>query len=109
VGRKAKNRRQSHGSAWHWKQTDCWYCTHPGTRKRLPLLDEHGQRIRGKDRREAADIALARAKLSVGAPFFREHQRARINRGLHLATAVALVRFAQEPVVVLRTEKPKRA
>jgi len=64
VGRKAKNRRQSHGSAWHWKQTDCWYCTHPGTRKRLPLLDEHGQRIRGKDRREAADIALARAKLS---------------------------------------------
>ncbi len=25
MGRKAKKRRQSHGSAWHWKQTDCWH------------------------------------------------------------------------------------
>ena len=28
--RKRKGR-QSHGSAWHWRQTDCWYCTLPGT------------------------------------------------------------------------------
>jgi len=27
MGRKRKQRRQPHGSAWHWKQTDCWYYT----------------------------------------------------------------------------------
>ena len=27
-----KTRRQSHGSAWHWKQTDSWYYTLPGTK-----------------------------------------------------------------------------
>ena len=30
MGRKRKQRRQPHGSAWHWKQTDCWYYTHAG-------------------------------------------------------------------------------
>lgn len=30
MGRKRKQRRQQHGSAWHWKQTDCWYYTMPG-------------------------------------------------------------------------------
>jgi hypothetical protein len=25
MGRKAKKRPQSHASAWHWEQTDCWY------------------------------------------------------------------------------------
>lgn len=64
MGRKRKQRRQPHGSAWHWKQTGCWYYTLPGTRKRVPLLDEQGERIRGKKNREAADVALARAKLS---------------------------------------------
>ena len=34
------------------------------TRKRVPLFDEDGQRIRGKDNREAAELALAREKLS---------------------------------------------
>lgn len=64
MGRKAKKRRQSHGSAWHWKQTDCWYYTLPGARKRVSLLDEDGQRIRGKENKEAAEIALAREKLT---------------------------------------------
>ncbi|REK25376.1 MAG: hypothetical protein DWQ42_11690 [Planctomycetota bacterium] len=64
MARKRRIRRQLHGSAWHWKQTDCWYCTLPGTKKRVPLFDENGERIRGKDRREAADLALAKEKLA---------------------------------------------
>ena len=35
-----KSRRQSHGPAWHWKQTDAWYYTLAGTKKRVPLFDE---------------------------------------------------------------------
>jgi hypothetical protein len=46
-----KSRRQSHGSAWHWRQTDRWYYTIPG-KKRAPLLDEDGARVRGKDNKE---------------------------------------------------------
>jgi hypothetical protein len=65
MGRNRKQRRQPHGSAWHWKQTDCWYYTLPGTRKRTPLLDEKGQRIRGKENREAAELSLGRAKLAA--------------------------------------------
>jgi len=64
MGRKRKKRRQSHGAAWHWKQTDCWYYTMPGTKKRVALFDEIGERIRGKDRREDADLALAKEKLT---------------------------------------------
>lgn len=64
MGRPRKRRRRSHGSAWHWKQTDCWYCTLPGTKKRIPLLDEDGQRIRGEDNQMAADMALARLKIA---------------------------------------------
>jgi hypothetical protein len=63
TGRRPK-RRQARGSAWHWKQTDCWYYTLPGTKKRMPLVDENGNRIRGKDNKEAAQVALARVKLS---------------------------------------------
>ncbi len=58
------SRRQSHGSAWHWKQTDSWYYTLPGTKRRVPLLDETGKRIRGKANKTAAELALARIKLS---------------------------------------------
>jgi len=64
MGRKRRDRRQPHGSAWHWKQTDCWYYTMPGTKKRVPLFDEGGQRIRGKGNKEAAELALAKEKLS---------------------------------------------
>ncbi len=64
MGRKRKQRRQPHGAAWHWKQTDCWYYTMPGTKKRVALFDEDGQRIRGKENKEAAEMALAREKLS---------------------------------------------
>jgi len=64
MGRKRKQRRQPHGSAWHWKQTGCWYYTMPGTKKRVPLFDEDGQRIRGESNKEAAELALAKEKLT---------------------------------------------
>ena len=65
MGRNRKQRRQQHGSAWHWKQTDCWYYTLPGTKKRVPLFDEQGQRINGKDNQEAAETALAKVKVAT--------------------------------------------
>ncbi len=63
MGRK-RTRRQGHGSAWHWKQTDGWYYRLPGTKKRVPLVDEDGQRIRGKESKKAAELALARVRLA---------------------------------------------
>ena len=62
--KKKRQRRQQHGSAWHWKQTDCWYYTRPGTRKRVPLFDEDGNRIRGKENKEKAQLALARIRIA---------------------------------------------
>ncbi len=62
--KKGKKRRQSHGLAWHWRQTDSWYYTMPGTRKRVPLFDEDGERIQGKKNKEAAQLALARIRLA---------------------------------------------
>ena len=59
-----KTRRQSHGSAWHGKQTDGWYYTLPGTKRRVPLFDDDGQRIRGKDNKDGARPVLARVKPS---------------------------------------------
>jgi integrase len=64
-GRK-KSRRQSHGSAWHWRQTDSWYYTLPGTKKRVPLFDEDGNRIRGAENKKTAHLAMARVKLGQG-------------------------------------------
>ena len=64
MGRPRKQRRNPHGAAWHWKQTDCWYFTMPGTKRRVALFDENGGRIRGRDNQEADEPALARAKLS---------------------------------------------
>ena len=61
--RKRNERRQPHGSAWHWKQTDCWYYTLPNTKKRVALFDEQGQRIRGKENKPAAEMALARDEI----------------------------------------------
>ena len=61
--RRKKTRRQSQGSAWHWKQTDAWYHTLPGTKRRVALFDEDGRRIKGKDSKKAAQLALARIKL----------------------------------------------
>ncbi len=66
MGRKARKRRQSHGPAWLWKQTDCWYYTQPGTKKRVAIFDENGERIRGKENKEAAEVSLAREKLTWG-------------------------------------------
>ena len=59
---KAPRRRQSRGKAWHWRQTDCWYYTPRGTKRRVRLLDEDGRPIRGQENRQAADLALARVK-----------------------------------------------
>jgi integrase len=59
-----KTRRRPHGSAWHWRQTDCWYYTLPGTKRRVPLFDEDGQRIRGQENKDEARLALARVKLA---------------------------------------------
>ena len=64
VARRRKQRRQGHGSAWRWKQTDCWYYTLPGTKRRMGLFDEEGNRIRGLDNGQAAERALALAKLA---------------------------------------------
>lgn len=55
-------RRRQRGSAWHWKQTDCWYYTPPGTKRRVRLLDEADRPIRGPQSRPAAELALARIK-----------------------------------------------
>ena len=62
MGKISKSRRQRHGQAWHWKQTDCWYYTPPGTKRCVPLFDEDGKRIRSKGNEKAADLALARMK-----------------------------------------------
>ena len=57
-------RRRSRGKAWHWRQTDCWYYTPPGTKRRARLLDEDRRPIRGKENRQAAELALARVKVA---------------------------------------------
>ena len=54
--KKRGSRRRSHGSAWHWKQTDGWYYTLPGTKRRRPLVDENGKRVRGKENKQAAEL-----------------------------------------------------
>jgi integrase len=81
MGRSRKRRRQAHGSAWHWKQTDCWYYTMPGTKKRVPLFDDGGQRIRGRENRQAAEMALARVKVA-------EHGEATGSEGAWLVAKV---------------------
>jgi len=63
---KQTKRRQRHGSAWFWKQTDCWYHTSRDTKKREPLVDEQGKRIRGADNKQSARLALARVRLRQG-------------------------------------------
>jgi len=64
MGTNGRHQRRPRGSAWHWRQTDSWYYTPPGTKRRVPLLDENGKRIRGKDNRQTAELALARVKLA---------------------------------------------
>jgi integrase len=64
MGRPRKQRRNAHGSAWHWKQTDCWYFTLPNTKKRVALFDASGDRIRGLDNRDTAEQALARVRVA---------------------------------------------
>jgi hypothetical protein len=45
-------------------ETDCWYYTEPGGNKRIPLFDGKGERVRGKDNKEAARMARARIKVA---------------------------------------------
>lgn len=55
-------RRRAPGSAWHWAQTDAWYYTSPGSKRRVALFDSAGKRIKGKSNKQAANLALARLK-----------------------------------------------
>ncbi len=64
MSKPSKVSRQRHGQAWHWMQTDCWYFTPPGTKRRVRLFAEDGKGIRGKENRADADLALARMKAS---------------------------------------------
>jgi len=61
---KATRRRRSRGTAWYWSQTDSWYFTPPGTKRRVRLLDEDQRPIRGAENRQAAELALARVKVA---------------------------------------------
>ena len=56
-------RRRSRGLAWYWQQTDRWYFTRPGTKRRVPLKDQNGKPIRGKNNKKEAELALARVKV----------------------------------------------
>jgi len=51
--------RRSRGRAWYWQQTDTWYFTPPGTKKRVRLVDTGGRPIRGRDNSQLAELALA--------------------------------------------------
>ena len=62
--RQHKKRRQQHGSVWYWKQTGCWYVTPRGTKRRVPLFDEDGWRIRELENKQEAQGTLARVKLA---------------------------------------------
>lgn len=66
VVKKSPQRRQRRGAAWYWKQTNCWYHTPSGTKRREPLLDGEGRRIRGIENKQAARLALARVRLRQG-------------------------------------------
>ncbi|MBL8825540.1 MAG: tyrosine-type recombinase/integrase [Planctomycetaceae bacterium] len=63
---KAPSNRQRRGAAWYWKQTDSWYYTPTGSKRRVGLFDEHGKRIRGKSSKQAAELALARVQVAAG-------------------------------------------
>jgi len=60
-----RRQRGRRGAAWYWKQTDAWYYTPCGTKRRVPLFDEDGYRIRGAEKKSLASLALARAKLAT--------------------------------------------
>ncbi|MBA2115025.1 tyrosine-type recombinase/integrase [Bremerella alba] len=55
-------KRRSRGRAWYWRQTDTWYFTPPGTKRRVRLVDERGNPVRGQSSIDQAELALARVK-----------------------------------------------
>lgn len=69
MGRKRKQWQQAHGLAWCRKQNGCWHYAMPGTNRRTPLVDENGNRIRGKENRQAAELALSRV-IKTGSGLF---------------------------------------
>ena len=66
ISKNVTKRRRRRGSAWYWKQTDCWYYTPRGSKRRAPLVDAGGRRIRGAGARQEAQLALARVRLKQG-------------------------------------------
>ena len=62
---KSTRQRARRGSAWFWKQTNCWYYTPEGGKRRVPLFDQAGKRIRGVENKQAAELALARVRLAT--------------------------------------------
>ena len=58
MARNRKQRRQQHGSAWHWRQTNWWYYTRPVTKKQLPLFDEKGEQIQLLSQIHAMSLGL---------------------------------------------------
>ena len=66
IAKTPPKRRQRHGSAWYWKQTDCWYYTPRGTKQRVLLLDEQSRGIRGAENKQSARLALATVRLKQG-------------------------------------------
>lgn len=64
--KKVIQRRRRRGAAWYWKQTDSWYYTPKGTKRRVPLRDENGRTIRGIEQKQAAGLALARVRIKQG-------------------------------------------
>ena len=65
MGSKPTRQRARRGSAWFWKQTNCWYYTPEGGKRRVPLFDQAGKRIRGAENKQAAELALARVRLAT--------------------------------------------
>ena len=60
----ARNRkRQANSSVWYRKFDDSWYATIDG--KRAKLRGEVEERIKGKDNRQQAGLAIARVKLQI--------------------------------------------
>jgi len=93
MGSKRKQRRQPHGAAWHWKQTDCWYCTQPGTKKGVPLFDEKGQRIRGRESTDLSHYNRHCFTLGTGGQAALHRQRDPKEAWLQRIAIVATCRF----------------
>ena len=64
AGRPKRKRRENRGSAWHWNQTNAWHYTLPGSKRRIPLYDDDGRRIKRGRKQEASRLALSRIRIA---------------------------------------------